>query len=235
MPRFGVIFVLQSLSLIACGQSVPSFPSVRRHDIETYIMSGYGDGWEQCDDLIIPPAHPQVNGRNPSFVADIEILKQIDISSAFSHAHCLLLTAHANDVQTLSQIVQFGWTAVHHKRIGIVLKMESNVTLMMAGNTTKLPFIIGSELNNGSQQFLCPVIGSDQPIIQSTMCGKHYTSLAGKTVAVGAYGHWPWIHMGYMFGVDVMLLNLLEEKLKFKSKVELAPSFDAAFDQVQKG
>ena len=38
--------------------------------------------------------------------------------------------------------------------------------------------------------------------------------------------------MGHMIGVDVMLLNLLKNKMMFDTRIELASSFNAAFKVV---
>lgn len=235
--RLGVIFILCSMSHLSLGNSGQTFTSfLTSHyaDIENYIMTGYGDGWRQCEYLIIGPDYHQNHGNAPFLVMNVEKVQSMDISSTFSSAHCILLVAHINDTKTLSKIIQFGWTTIQHKRIGIVLRMESNVPLDMTQNTTKLPFIVASEWKNGTRQFICPSIGRNEPILQSEMCEKSHTSIAGKTVNVGVYGHWPYVHMGYMIGVDVMLLNLLKEKMKFNTKINLSSSFDAAFDAVCK-
>ena len=234
MAQFGVIFILYSLPLGISGQDLTTFLTSHYADIENYIMTGYGDGWKHCDNLIIQPNYRQINGNAPSLVMNVETMQSIDISSTFGRAHCIVLVAHAIDTTTLAQLIQFGWKTIQHKRIGIILTMGSNVTLESASNTTKLPFILASELSDGTKQFLCPAIARNMPSLQSEMCGKSSVSLIGKTVTVGVYGHWPWVHMGYMIGVDVMLLNLLKEKMRFNTKVELTPSFNAAFDMVSK-
>ena len=232
-----VIFILCSMSHLSLGNSEHTFSSfLTKHyaDIEHYVMSGYGDGWKHCDHLIIGSNYNRIQRDAPSLVMNVETLQNMDISSTFSRAHCILLVAHINDATTLSKIIQFGWTMIQHRRIGMVMRMESNVGLEETRNTTKMPFIVASVLQNGTEQFLCPSIGRNEPILQAKMCGMSHTSFVGKTVNVGVYGHWPYVHMGHMFGVDVMLLNLLKEKMMFNTKIELSPSFDAAFDAVWK-
>ena len=227
-----VLCIMSTLSLGFSGDTFKSFLASHYADIENYIMTGYGDGWKHCDNLILGPDFHRVNGKASTLVMNFETMQSVDISSTFSPAHCLLLVAHINDTKTLSKIIQFGWKTIQHKRIGMLLKMESNMSLDMTRNTTKLPFLVASELTNGTIQFLCPAIGRNEPFLQAHMCEKSHVSLVGKTITVGVYGHWPYVHMGYMIGADIMLLNLLKNKMMFDTRIELASSFNAAFKVV---
>ena len=91
---------------------------------------------------------------------DIETLETFDLSStALSSSYCLLIVSSVRDKTTLYSLIQFGWKAIQHKRIGMVMSLGNKMTLKGLKNTTKLPFVIASQLGNAKEQFLCPVVG----------------------------------------------------------------------------
>ena len=59
----------------------------------------------------------------------------------------------------------------------MVMNLGNNVTLEGLENTTKLPFVIASQLTNEKEQFLCPVVGELEPVLQSVMCEPFGLSL----------------------------------------------------------
>ena len=63
--------------------------------------------------------------------------------------------------------------------------MGPGLSLDMATNVTKLPFVIATELWNGQPQFLCPVVGEAEPSLQDSICD---TSLKDKTIRIGCFG-----------------------------------------------
>ena len=159
-----------------------------RGDIEGYIMNGYGGGWKHCD--LIRDTSEQVNLSEESmnFVIDTELIHSLDIKTTFSPSSCLLISAHIKSNQSLSEFIKFGWSVIQHKRLALVLKLEPGMTLNMATNTSKMPFLVAATLEDGDEQFLCPVIGEADPRLQHVMCDRSYSSYKDKTLRVGIFG-----------------------------------------------
>ena len=99
-------------------------------------------------------------------------------------------------MKSLLALVEFGQRAIQHKRIALVVKLGSGVTLNDIGNTHKLSFLVAAELDNEEEQFLCPVIGQSEPWRQQSMCNESYVSIKDKVLRVGMVGHWPWFVSG---------------------------------------
>ena len=231
----GLILCINSLSLQVYGQDLVSLLAKNTEDMEKYIMKGHGTGWISCDILSVEPPQPSFKGyeHKPGFVVGLTALTEFDASSRLSQSSCVLLTTHITNMTVLSTIIEFGWSVIQHKRLGIVMTMGPNITLEMAKNTTNLPFMIAAEFHDGRSQFLCPAVGKHMPIQQTSMCSEPLTSHVGKTIRVGVIGTWPWVMPGGQDGVDIRLLKFLEEKLEFKAHIELITNYDAAFDMVR--
>lgn len=205
-----------------------NFVSTYKTAIENYIMAGYGGGWENCDNILVSPIEPDSSSDIPQVVQEVNQLNTFDVSSTLAHSHCILVIAQAHDNKTLSDLIQFGWSAVQHKRVGMMLKLGSNITLDKAKNTTKLPFLIGAKVDNGKEQFICPRIESYEPLIQQSMCQQHHTNYKGKTIRVGLFsGLRPYGYMNYNSacncsvpdGVEYRFLKDLKATLNFKIKI----------------
>ena len=205
-----------------------NFVSAYKMAIENYIMVGYGGGWEKCDNILISPIGPNSSSDVPQVVQEIIQLKTIDVSSTLAYSRCIIVIAPAHDNMTLSALIEFGWSAVQHKRVGMMLKLGSNITLDKAKNITKVPFLIAAKLESGKEQFLCPTIKSYHPILQQSVCQQHHTNYKGKTIRVGLYiGLKPYGYMSYNSacncsvpeGVDYRFLKYLKAKLNFKIKI----------------
>ena len=119
-------------------------------------------------------------------------LNHLDIIRTFSSSKCLLVSFHANNNHSLSRLIQFGWTAVQHKRLALLLTMGAGVTLKSVRNTTRMPFLVASEVEDGKRQFLCPVVGEHEPRLQNYICHHSYASYKNKTIRVGMIGMRPW-------------------------------------------
>ena len=204
--------------------------------MEKYAMVGYGDGWDPCDLLSVSPFNPEPMGGMPTAQMDIDGLKALDISSLFSFSHCLLVTAMVNDNTSMKTIVEFGWTAVQHKRVGMILQLGPNMSLEMAKNTTKLPFAVGAQLADSNEEFLCKAVGMKEPILQQSMCDlSQRTSLLGKRVRVGLSGFLPYFYMredGAPDGVDMRFFRLLYTMMKFYPDPIPCYSLDHCYDLV---
>ena len=161
------------------------FLARHRNAIENLIMTGYGEGWKNCDIITDAPQGPGFLISNPLYVMEVDHLKIFDISTSLSSSHCVLTSFYVKSNQSLSDLIEFGWTTIQHKRLALVLKMGPGLSLDMAANTTKLPFVIATELWNGQPQFLCPVVGEAEPSLQDSICD---TSLKDKTIRVGCFG-----------------------------------------------
>ena len=161
-----------------------------RWEIENYIMTGSTVGGKQCDVIhdLSGPQQPSLFNETPMFVLDIDQLHTLDIQTTFSSSICLLISAHVKTNQSLSDLIKFGWSVVQHKRLALVLKLSPGFTLEMATNTTKLPFLVAARMEEGKEQFLCPVIGEANPRLQNVKCNLTYTSSKNKSLRVAMFG-----------------------------------------------
>ena len=119
-----------------------------------------------------------------------------------SSSHCLLAMYNIGSRQDLVHLMEFGWKAIRYKRIALVLKMAPGLTLKSQMNLTKLPFMVAAELENGYEQYICPVIGEADPRQQDFLCKQSYVSYKNKTLRVGMMGLKPYIvgeHSIYLF------------------------------------
>ena len=206
------------LQTLSCGQDLRQFVDEHKQAIEAHIMAGYGGGWKECDLLAISPLENDMQPATLQFVMEMASLKAFDIRTSFSNSHCLLITAHVENQRILAEVIEFGWTAVHHKRLGVALRLGSNLTLDMVNNITNLPFSIAAQLEGGEEQFLFPSLGEDMPKLQSVMSHPTYS---GKPIRVGLIGIGapPFIMRGadgQLDGSSIRLMSLLERKMKFK-------------------
>ena len=216
------ILVLQNELQLVSGQDFGSFLAKYSDAIERYIMAGYGQSWKQCDRLSVGPSQHRMSDVNAKLHMDIETLENFDLSStALSSSYCLLIVSSVRDKTTLYSLIQFGWKAIQHKRIGMVMSLGNKMTLKGLKNTTKLPFVIASKLGIAKEQFLCPVVGKLEPVLQSVMCEQSYTDYKRKHIRVGL---WPYYtpyatfdEYGKPTGVDITFLELLQDKMEFKA------------------
>ena len=74
----------------------------------------------------------------------------------------------------------------------MVVKLEPGITLSDVENADKLPFLIAAELDNGEEEFLCPVIGELEPRGQQSMCKDSYVSSKNRVLRVAIMGLSPW-------------------------------------------
>ena len=187
------------------GQSSNIFLTKNKDHIEKYIMNGYGWGWKHCD--IMNDLSQQTNyfDETPKFVMDLNRLGSFDIKTLLSSSYCLLISGNVHSNQTLSDLIKFGWSVVQHKRLALVLKLSQGMTLEMAKNATKLPFLVAATRADGKEQFLCPFIGEKNPRLQDTRCDVRYSSYKNKTLRVGTFGTPP-----YMYGKFTSLTTLFK-------------------------
>ena len=176
--------VVLLLSQEALSKNIDTFLSKKRSGIEKYMMTGYGGGWSNCDLLGDIPLEPSFMKDNGNFVLQINMLDDINVETTFSSSYCLLVHYNVVTNQSLSALINFGWEVSKIKRLGLVLKMGSGLSLDMATNTTKLPFFIAAQLEDGKEQFLCPLIGTNIPSLQHYICDQSYMSYVKKLLRV---------------------------------------------------
>ena len=174
-----------AMVLLSSAANGDMFLARHRDTIENFIMTGYGKGWKNCDIITDAPQGPGFLKSNPLYVMEVNHPKKFDISTSLSKSHCILTSFYVRSNKSLSDLIEFGWTAIQHKRLALVLKMGHGLSLDMAANVTKLPFVIATELWNGRPQFLCPVVGEPEPSLQDSICEK---SLKDKILRVGYFG-----------------------------------------------
>ena len=113
--------------------------------------------------------------------------------------------------------------------------MGKGITLEMATDTEKLPFLVAAILETGEEQFLCPVIGRVKPLLQSAMCDISYVSYKYKMLRIGLLGVHPHLTFdGGLDGTDLRLIKLLARKLKFKPDVVFPRTFAQGENMVRK-
>ena len=192
-------FILLYLFDQGLGQNPAMFLTKNREHVENYIMNGYGRGWKHCDLIHDNSQQHNLFDEPPRLVMDINMLHTLDIRTTLSSSYCLLISGHVNNNQTLSDLIKFGWSVVQHKRLALLLKLGKGMTLEMATNTTKLPFLVAARMMDGNEQFLCPVIGEKNPRIQDTKCDRSYSSYKSKSLTVGIFGIPPYIYGKFPF------------------------------------
>ena len=229
IPAILLCFILLSNPVFGRDE-FGNFVSKYKAAIESYIMVGYGGGWDMCDFLIVTPLKSDFPSEDPQIVQEIDELKTLDVFNSFASSHCIIVTALAHDNASFSTLIEFGWSAIQHKRVGMILRLGSNLALDKAANITKLPFVIAAQLESGKEQFLCPTVGSYQPLFQLSMCQQHLTDYRGKTIRVPLFiGFYPY---GYRVkniactrncsvpdGVDFRFLKVLQAKMNFTVKI----------------
>ena len=196
-----------------------------REQIQSYIMTGHAGGWHNCD---IMTADSFSTEDTPQIAMNLDKLNTMNIKSAFSSSHCVLVNYNVRDFTELQTLINFGWAASDHVRIALVVKMTSGTNLGMVTNTTKLPFLIAAEVGQAKEQFLCPVVGEIDPRLDNVMCKLTYVSYKNKTLRILQFGLRPYFVMtsnGFFDGVNIRLMNVLMDKLDFMPKIIVPNSY----------
>ena len=171
-----------------CFSQKDPFLAKYGRDIEHFIMNGYSPGWKHCD-VIIDKSEANLQtrffGERPIFLLEIERLHAIDIQTTFSLSNCLLVSMEVNSNEHIADLIQFGWSVIQRKRLALVLKLGQGLTLDVAKNITKLPFLVAARTQNQRDQFLCPIIGDSNPSFQSVICNTTYKN---KSLRVAVFG-----------------------------------------------
>ena len=225
-------FVLFHLSDVVAGVFLQKY----KKEIQNYIMRGHEKGWAHCD---IISEHGYSYEGIPQMTLDLNETKKLNLSEALASSHCLLVTYEVSSMNNLSTLLEFGWAAIRYVRLALVIKMGPGVTLDKATNTSRLPFLVAAESDQGREQFLCPVVGEVEPRLEDEMCKASYVSYKSKAIKIALYGIPPWRVqskqgvLGTEFdGINVRFLKMLSERLNFSPDITAAPSHQSAEEQV---
>ena len=169
METFRTLVFLLAV-LLSSGAHGVMFMAKHRGALESYVMMGYGKGWNNCDIISDGSQGPDFLDGGTHFVMEVDQFKNLDISTTLSLSQCVLMSYYVKSNESFSALIEFGWNVIQHKRLALALKMGSGLTLDMATNVTKLPFMVAAGLWNGLPQFLCPVAGESEPRIQDSIC-----------------------------------------------------------------
>ena len=225
-----ILFGLLLFSQRGLGQPSQAFLSKYRRAIQEYIMTGHEDGWQHCDML---SANISPHEGIPHITWDLENVMSMDTETAFRSSHCLLVNYEVNSNQSISALLEFGWTAIRRVRLALVLHMGPGLTLDMAPNssTYKLPFLVAAKLEDGKEEFLCPVVGEAEPRLEQKMCSLSYVSHKGKTLRLGIMGIPPYFLLGpdgSIMGTNIMISHHFAKRLGFKPQLFPVNSYNAA-------
>ena len=193
--------------------------------IQEYIMTGHEKGWKYCDIL---SANSFSHESEPHISMDLSKIKTLNIKKTFASSSCLLVNYHVSGNISLATLFDFGWAAIQHVRLALVVNMSSGITLDMITNTTKLPFLIAAELEQGREQFLCPIVGEINSILEENLCKPSYASFKKKRLRVALLGIPPYFmvtNTGQIDGTDIRLLRILEQKLNFGAEITVPQSY----------
>ena len=196
-------------------------------------MTGHERGWKNCDIL---SANTLPHDRGPHVSMDLEHIKTLDIKTAFASSSCLLVSYDVEGKESLSTLLDFGLSSIQFVRLALVMKMNSGTNLNMIRNTTKLPFLIAAELEQGMEQFLCPVVGKIAPVLEQEMCDLSHVSYHGKQLRISHIGLPPQFifdpNSGTIDGTTFRMMRILEQKLNFTAQIVIPDSWDGAIAMV---
>ena len=216
------------LSDTSLGQKQNMFLLKYKEPIQNYIMTGHDKGWKQCDYLSDGITYEGA----PHIAMELDKIKTLDTKSTFASSHCLLVTYHVGSNASLSSLLEFGRKTFFQKRLALVLKLDSGITLDMATNVTKLPFLVAAESTLGKVQFLCPVVGERDLRLEQKMCKPSYNSYKNTPLRVCITGIPPYVNYDGKDGIDLRLLTYLAQRLNVNPKIIYPPSFEATSHMV---
>ena len=120
--------------------------------------------------------------------------------------------------------------------------MRSGITLEMANYTSNLPFMVAARLDDGKEQFLCPIVGEDKPQFGLSMCKQSFISYKNKKIRYGIFGVPPdfvptnsfgnGIDATTIDGTSQRFMTMLAEKLKFHPSFTWSPSWLSLVNKV---
>ena len=224
-----LFYIIFLLSQGVYGQILTKY----KDQIQNYMMTGYERRWHHCDMLSANTSYFYED--LPQITMDLDKIQTLDLKSTFTYSTCLLVHYDVSSKASLSALLEFGWKAINHVRLALLLHMRSGITLETATNSSNLPYLVAARLHDGKEQFLCPVVGEVHPRLGQQMCRKSYLHYKNKILRIGLMGILPDFVMtstGSIDGTNIRLIKMLAERLRFTPDIILAPSFNAASNQV---
>ena len=208
--------------------------------ILNYMMTGFENKWQHCDRL---SDNSYYSDNEPQITMSLDKIHMLNLKASFAYTTCLLVHYDVSSRASLSALLEFGRKAINHVRLAIVITMRSGMTLEMANYTSNLPYLVAAQLDDGKEQFLCPVVGEVKPQFGQVMCRQSFISYKNKKLRIGATGVPPEFFISTNSGVfdekttdgtSVRLIRMLAEKLKFSPILSLpaTASFNAVTNQV---
>ena len=203
-----------------------------KESIQVYIMTGHESGWKDCDIL----SYDTVSYETPQFSIEVDKIENLIKESAFAFSNCLLVNYEVGSEIILSDLLDFGWAAISHVRLALVLKLKADITFGSSMiNTTKLPFLVATKSDQSKEQFICPVIGEAEPRFEQEMCKPSFVFYQNKNLRVTRMGippHFILTSDGDIDGTNMRIMRILEDELKFESTIVVAKSFKDGADLV---
>ena len=202
--------------------------------IQSYMMTGYESEWQYCDRL---SDNSDYSNNEPQIIMKLDDIQTLNLKSAFAYSTCLLVHYDVSSRATLSALFEFGWKAINHVRLAMVVTMQSGITLEMANNTLNLPYLVAAKLDDGKEQFLCPVVGEVRPQFGQSMCKQSFINYKNKKIRYGIFGLPPEFVPANSFGngngIDETLVDgtssrfmkMLAEKLRFYPTFTWSPNW----------
>ena len=229
-----VVMIILIQNAFGQHQEQKKFMNGYKESLQNYIMTGREKGWYDCDVLSANPIYSQI----PQISMDLEevaTLKEATIKSMFASSHCLFVNYHINSEASLSALMDFGQAAIQHIRLAMIIDLKSGITLNMIKNTTKIPYPVAAQLNNGLE-FLCPVVGELVPRFDKKFCKASYVSFKHKTLRIALIGPMPEFILtsrdGQIEGTGIGLIRMLAKRLEFMPKIQIPSSLYAPVSMV---
>ena len=211
--------------------------------IQNFMMTGYESKWQHCDRLSDGSYY---SDNEPQITMNLEEIQTLNLKAAFAYSTCLLVHYEVSSRASLSALFKFGWKAINHVRLAMVVTMRSDITLEMANNTSNLPYLVAAQLYDGKEQFLCPVVGEVRPQFGRSMCKQSYINYKKKKIRYGFFGVPPYVVFDNFFGngngvgidettMDGMIprfMKMLAEKLNFYPTFTWSPSWSSLVNKV---
>ena len=222
------------LSDVSLGEGQEMFLDKYKDEIQEYIMTGLEKGWSNCD-IMSASANTFSQEGQTKIAMDLDKIKTLNIKSSFASSSCLLVSYQVRSMASFSTLLDFGWAAIQHIRLALVVKMNSGINLDMLSNTTKLPFLIAADLEEGKEQFICPIVGEMNPKRQEKMCKLSYVSYKEKILRIALLGippHFIFTHDGIIEGTNIRMMRILEQKLGFTAEIIVPESFKDSIAKV---
>ena len=222
MIAYRDLVIIATLAYSSIEEEFGSFIEKHRLEIQEQIMMGSEGTVKNCDILNLSPRHSYYFDKVPHWAIELQFVASLDLNKLMSTSSCVLLHYQVNDFKSLTALIKLGLLAIEHSRLGMVLNLGPGMTNQVLRGRP-ISFMIAAKNEHGNEEFLCPVIGQSEPVIQTNMCDRSFIRYEGKTLNVGCKGNWPYFFesSNQMSGVFVSMMNFLKDKLGFKINKDL--------------